>query len=160
MSNELQKVSEFAQRELGIGATTTTGMLRYGQALLVIAGADGEVSPKELGWLVQHHRRFGAPEEVIQQYASFDFKSANLETLLTEIVTDVPDAPASVRLIYHAIHMCSADGEYAEAEKGKVVAAAASMKVPPTTVAALHALVELESSVTKMRKALFGTDQK
>jgi uncharacterized tellurite resistance protein B-like protein len=154
----LIEVSEFSRSEYGISAATATAMLHYGYALMTIAGADGKVSPAELKWLVTHQRKFGAPEEVTAKYAGFDYKSADLRTLIHDIVTDVKTWNAAPNLIYHAIEMCSADGTYAAKEQKKVQEAAKILKVPGDVVLTIQALVEMEAAATKMRRALFHVD--
>jgi len=155
--DKLLDVSDFARSEYGLSAATATAMLRYGCALLVIAGADGRVSPAELQWLVSHQRKFGAPEDVIAQYVTFDYKSADLKALVVNSVTNVPTWTAGPSLIYHAIQMCAADGVYSTKERKKVSEAAVLMDVPADVVLTIHALVEMEAATTMMRKALFHT---
>ncbi len=151
-------VSDFSRSQDGLSAATGTAMLNYGYALMTIAGADGEVSPAELKWLVDHQRTFGAPDDVTAKYATFNYKSAELSTLMGDIVTDVKTWAAAPNLIYHAIQMCSADGEYAAAEQKKVQEAAKILKVSGDVVLTLQALVEMEAVVTKMRRALIRVD--
>lgn len=154
---KLLDVSDFARTEYGLSAATTTAMLHYGHALMAIAGADGKVSPKEMSWLVNHQRKFGAPEDLLAQYAGFDFKKADLAKLAADSVTDVPTWSAGPSLIYHAIQMCAADGTYAAKDRKKVLQAAKLMKVPDDVVLTIHALVEMEAATASMRKALFHT---
>jgi uncharacterized tellurite resistance protein B-like protein len=155
--DKLLDVSDFAQSEYGLSAATSSAMLRYGYALLTIAGADGKVSSAELQWLVSHQRKFGAPEGIINQYATFDYKSADLKDLVLDSVTNVPTWTAGPSLIYHAIQMCAADGVYSAKEQKKVAQAAALLDVPADIVLTIHALVQMEAATTTMRKALFHT---
>lgn len=151
-------VSGFAQDEYGISAVSPDAMLKYGYALLVIVGADRVVTPRELDWLVRHQRKFGAPEEVIAKYADFDYQNADLAELVRNITVDVATWIPGPHLIYHAIQMCSVDGEYAAAERAKVHRAAHLLSVPPDVTLAIHALVDMEHAVHAMRKALFHVD--
>ena len=61
----MQAVSSYAKDEYGISAATVEAMVNYGYVLLAIAGADEEVSEKEMEWLINHQSKFGAPEEVL-----------------------------------------------------------------------------------------------
>jgi tellurite resistance protein len=155
---KLLDVSDHAKAQYGISAATATAMRNYGYALLTIAGADGMVSPKELDWLIRHQRTFGAPEEILAQYAKFDFKDADLAKLLKGIVTDVKTWDAAPNLVYHAVQMCSADGVYAAKEHKKVIEAAKDLHVADDTVLTIHALVDMETATAKMRRALFHID--
>ncbi|WP_194904428.1 hypothetical protein [Catenulispora rubra] len=155
---KLIDVSEHAKSQYGISAATATAMRNYGYALLAIAGADGKVSPAELRWLVDHQRTFGVPEEILAQYPTFDYKTADLNKLLSGIVTDVKTWSAAPNLVYHATQMCGADGVYAGKEKRKVMEAAKAMRVADDMVLTIQALVEMEAASGKMRRALFHVD--
>ncbi|NES21277.1 MAG: hypothetical protein F6K41_20680 [Symploca sp. SIO3E6] len=157
-TEEMLTVSSFAKDEYGISAAPVEAMLNYGYSLLVIAGGDGEVSEKEMEWLINHQTKFGAPEEVVASYKSFDYKNANLGELLSKIKCDVDSWSAPPNLIYHGIYMSSADGVYAEAEKANVRKAAEILEVSGETLLAIESLVDMEKAVTSMRKALFHID--
>jgi uncharacterized tellurite resistance protein B-like protein len=154
---KLIDVSDFARTEYGLSAATQNAMLHYGQALMTIAAGGGKVSPKEMQWLVSHQRKFGAPDEIITQYHTFDSHGADLNALASDSKTDVPTWNAAPSLIYHAIQMCSADGNYATKGRARVQRAAKTMGVPDDVVLTLHALVEMETATAQMRKALFHT---
>lgn len=158
MTQTMVKVSSYAKDEYGISAATVEAMTNYGYVLLAIAGADDEVSEQEMEWLVKHQSKFGAPDEVLALYKSFDYKNAKIEELLPNIKVDVPTWSASRELIYNAIRMSSADGVYAEAERETVKKAAKILGVSDDIVLTLESLVNMEKSVVNMRKALFHVD--
>ncbi|GAA4553960.1 tellurite resistance TerB family protein [Amycolatopsis samaneae] len=157
-ADPMLRVSEFARDDYGISAVSEPAMRNYGYALLTIAGADGEVSPAELDWLVRHQRKFGTPQHILDDYATFDHRDADLRGLLTAIRVDVPTWSAGRHLVYHAIRICRADGAYPEAERAKVFTAAELLGVERDIVLALHALVDAEDALTNLRKAVFRTD--
>jgi uncharacterized tellurite resistance protein B-like protein len=150
--------SEFMKKNLGISEVPVEAYLNYGYALLAIAGADGEVSEAEINWLVNHQRLVGAPEEVIEKYKTFDYKNADLESLLSKITVDVPTWSKSRSLLYHAIQMASADEDYSTEERKAVKKAAKLLKVEDDIALALNRLVETEEAVTALRKALLQTE--
>ena len=150
--------SEFMKRNLGISEAPVEAYLNYGYALLAIAGADGEVSEAELNWLLNHQRLVGAPEEVIEKYKTFDYKNADLESLLSKITVDVPTWSKSRSLLYHAIQMARADDDYSLEEQKAVKKAAKLPKVEDDIALALHRLIETEEAVTALRKALLQTE--
>ncbi|NEP02706.1 MAG: hypothetical protein F6K58_29465 [Symploca sp. SIO2E9] len=155
---KMEAVSSFAKDEYGISAATVEAMINYGYVLLAIAGADQEVSEKEMEWLINHQTKFGAPENVIELYKSFDYKNADIKELLPNIKVDVATWSVPPNLIYHAIHMSSADGMYAEAERAKVRQTAKILGVADDIVLTLESLVDMERAVVRMRKALFHID--
>jgi uncharacterized tellurite resistance protein B-like protein len=147
----------YAQDELGVSGAPYSAMLDYGCALLAIAGADGEVSAAELAWIERHQTKMGVPEEIVAQYADFDYRDADLGALIAGIVTDVPGFEVRRSLLYHAIRASSADRNFAEAERAGVHRAAALIGVSAEVAEALMHLVSVEESATRLRKALLGT---
>ncbi|TFI54183.1 hypothetical protein BLD44_010830 [Mastigocladus laminosus UU774] len=160
MSNtkEVLPASEFLKKNLGISEIPVEAYLNYGYALLAIAGADGEVSEAEFNWLLNHQRMAGAPEEVIEKYKTFEYKKADLETLLTKITVDVSTWSKSRSLLYHAIQMARADDNYSHEEQKAVKKAAKLLKVEDDIALAINRLVETEEAVTALRKALLQTE--
>jgi uncharacterized tellurite resistance protein B-like protein len=160
MSNlkEVLPTSEFLKKNLGISSAPLETYLNYGYALLAIAGADGEVSQAELNWLLNHQRMAGAPEEAIEKYKTFEYKNADLESLLSKITVDVSTWSKSRSLLYHAIQMSRADDDYSVEEQKAVKKAAKLLKVEDDIALALHRLIETEEAVTALRKALLQTE--
>ncbi|MBU7583872.1 MAG: TerB family tellurite resistance protein [Nostoc sp. TH1S01] len=155
---EVLPASEFLKQNLGISAIPTEAYLNYGYALLAIAGADGDVSEAEFNWLTNHQRLAGAPEEVIEQYKTFDYKNADLGSLLSKISVDVSTWSKSRSLLYHAIQMARADKNYSDEEQKAVKKAAKLLKVEDDIALAITRLVETEEAVTALRKALLQTE--
>ena len=126
----------------------------YGYVLLNIAGSDGEVSDEELEWLtVECAEAVGVSEEIIDKWENFEYDEDELEELFFNI-NSASFANFNKLLIYDAIRMASADGDYAEDEKEQVYNAARIMKVPPEAVTAIEALVEMEQAADKLRFTL------
>ena len=150
--------SEYMKRSQGLSSAPFEAYLNYGYAMLVIAGADGEVSEPEMNWLINIQRMVGAPEEAIEKYKTFDYKNAKLEDLLPKITADVPDWSASRSLLYHSIKMARADKDYAKEEQQAVKKAAKLLGLEDDISLALNALVEMEEKVDSMRKALIKTE--
>lgn len=123
----------------------------YGFALLTIAGSDGIVSDPEMEWLtLDMAHEVGVDEEVITDWEAFDFQSAELFDLFGHFSSSTL-AGFNKLLIYDAIRMCSADGDYALEEKEQVHEAARILKVSLEVVMAIEALVDLENASNKLR---------
>jgi hypothetical protein len=86
---QMLKVSDLGRELYGMSGAPRQAMINYGKVLLVIAGVDGTVSPAEYNWLIEHQRKFGAPEDVIAEYENFDYQSASFDELLADIKVDV-----------------------------------------------------------------------
>ena len=123
----------------------------YGFALLTIAGSDGIVSDPELEWLtLEMAKDVGVDDEILAEWEEFDYENADLEELFSSFNMSTL-ANFNKLLIYDAIRMSSADGDYALEEKEQVYESARLLKVNPEIVMAIEALVELEQAADKLR---------
>jgi uncharacterized tellurite resistance protein B-like protein len=157
MSEEKATFSPYGKRHYNLSGTVSLDVAKnYCGALLTIAGADGEVADDELAWFIDEQIMVGAPDEVIQAIKEFDWQNANLEELVQSLHYDF-DLNARRILLYQAIKMSSADGEYHPKEREAVWKAAEMLQVEAEAVRSLEILVEMENSVARMRYNLFGT---
>ncbi|MEQ9551141.1 TerB family tellurite resistance protein [Coleofasciculus sp. G2-EDA-02] len=132
--------------------------VKYGGALMAIAGADGELREAEFQWYVDEQELLIVdPQEYIEALRQFDWKGANIEDLLKGISYDFP-LNFRRSMLYQAIKMSRADGNYHEKEKAAVAKAAEILGIERSTVVTLESLAELEESTQRLRLALFETD--
>lgn len=135
----------------GISLVPKNKWREYGFALLTIAGSDGMVSDPELEWLtIDLAKEVGVDEEIVADWEDFDFEDADLDDLFTSFSSSTLGGFSKL-LIYDAIRMCSADGEYALEEREQVHEAARILRVAPEVVVAIEALVDLEQAAYKLR---------
>lgn len=126
----------------------------YGYALLTIAGSDGDVSDPEMEWLtVECAKAVGVDDDVIADWEEFDFEEGELEEIFYSFNVK-SFSNFNKLLIYDAIRMSSADGDYAQDEREQVNHAAQILKVPMDSVLAIEALVDLEHAADKLRLTL------
>ena len=138
----------------GISLVPKNRWREYGYALLTIAGSDGMVSDPELEWLtLDMAREVGVDEEIVADWEDFDFEDAELDDLFAHFNSSTL-AGFNKLLIYDAIRMSSADGEYALEEKEQVYEAARILRVQPEVVVAIEALVDLEQAANKLRMTI------
>ena len=144
-------IFRFSNNFYGIMMVPANAWREYGYALLTIAGSDGEVTDPELEWLtVECAKAVGIEEEIIADWEEYDFEEGDLEEIFYSFNTK-SFSNFNKLLIYDAIRMSSADGEYANDEKDLVYKAAQILKVPAETVTAIEALVEMEQAANKLR---------
>ncbi|WP_193199986.1 TerB family tellurite resistance protein [Nostoc sp. MG11] len=155
---QLIPASDYMKKNLGIFAAPLEAYLNYGYALLVIAGADEEVSEAEFNWVLNHMHMVGTPQEVIKKYKTFDYKNADLENILSKITVEGSNWSQSRTLLYHSIQVSRADGNYSPEEQKAVKKLAKLLKVEDDIAFALNRLVETEEAVTALRKALLQTE--
>lgn len=146
--NDLVKI---APNFYGITMVPKDSWREYGFALLAIAGSDGDVSDPELEWLtIECAGEVGVDEEIVAEWEEFDFESADLEEIFYSFNTKSFGNFNKI-LIYDAIRMSSADGDYAVEERDTVHQTAKLLKVSNETVLAIEALVDLEQAANKLR---------
>ncbi len=157
---------EFVQN-MGLAGVTSdqSSVVNFGKALLTIAGADVEVSAKEMTWLTQHARLAGVPDDIVAEWESFDYKSAKLEDYLSAILDGEHRAVVAKNMLYNAIQMSQADDEYARPEKEAVDRAAELLNVAPEIVETLESIAKAEGalrmaseSLRTARKAIFAAE--
>ncbi|NEO90816.1 MAG: hypothetical protein F6K56_11400 [Moorea sp. SIO3G5] len=96
-------------------------------------------------------------KEYIEALRQFDWKNANVEELLTGLKYDFP-LNFRRSMLYQAIKMCRADGNYHEKEKASVAKAAEILGIERSVAASLESLAEMEDSADRLRVALFETE--
>ena len=147
-------IFKIAPTFFGITMVPEASWREYGYALLTIAGSDGEVSEPELEWLtVECAQAVGVDEDIIADWEEYDFEEGELEEIFHSF-NSKSFANFNKLLIYDAIRMSSADGEYASDERDQVNHAAQILKVSMETVMAIEALVDLEIAANKLRLTL------
>lgn len=148
-------LNNFAPKFYGISLVPRSAWREYGNALLAIAGSDGIVSDPELEWLtVDLSKEFNVDNDIIADWEDFDYDNADLEEIFNSFNNSTL-ASFNKLLIYDAIRMSSADGEYALEEKEQVMEAARIMNLSMDAVIAIEALVELEQAADKLRMTVF-----
>jgi tellurite resistance protein len=132
-----------------------TRFMRAGKAVLVVAGADGEVSPAELDYLLGLASAYGAPPEAMDEYRKFDYKKAKLEELIT--ADDGKYGLTGEVIVYDAIRVSYADGHFAPAEHQAAVKLASLLGVNQQKFDAIVKLVEAENRMRNERIALLNS---
>jgi uncharacterized tellurite resistance protein B-like protein len=158
MNSEMKATfGPYGKRRYNISGTVPLDVAtNYCGALLVIAGADGELADEELAWFLDEQVMLGAPDELLQAIKEFDWRNANLEELVQSLHYDF-DLNARRILLYQAIKMSRADNEYHPKEREAVWKAAEILNVEQEAVRSLEILAEMEDSLDRMRFNLFGT---
>jgi uncharacterized tellurite resistance protein B-like protein len=152
MKSELTRISPIFY---GIALVPKNVWREYGYALLTIAGSDGIVSDPEFEWLtLEVAKKVGVSDDIIADWEEFDYDGADLEEIFHSF-NKSSLASFNKLLIYDAIRMCSADGEYAMEEKEQVMQAAKILNVSQDAVIAIEALVDLEEATNKLRLTIF-----
>lgn len=129
----------------------------YATAVFAIAGADGELAQAELDWFLDEQRLLLGSEEAeryVEAVRAIDWKHTQLSESLSKISYDFP-LNFRRAMLYQAIKMSSADGEYHDLERAATRKAGEALEISPEAVAQLEVLVELEASAGRLRDTLF-----
>ncbi len=126
----------------------------YGFALLTIAGADGDVSDPEMDWLTEDlGQSLKVSTELIEAWEEFDWENADLSEIFQRLnpnqITNY-----SRLMLYDAIRMSYADGDFSDKERESVDECARILKVNKEVVMAMEALVEMERAADKLRQTI------
>jgi hypothetical protein len=129
-------------------------LIQYGKAVMLVIGADGEISDAEMRAWMGIARASGVPDEIRDAWRHFDWRSARLEDFVPGISSD-PENPGELTLafLYDAIRVAWVDG-YADKERAAVARAARTLGIAQSAVAAIERLVEHEASGRALRVAL------
>ncbi|MGR9052401.1 MAG: TerB family tellurite resistance protein [Gammaproteobacteria bacterium] len=132
--------------------------ISYGTAIMVIAGADGELSDEEFQWFIDDiEQLFSNTTEYFEALRQVDWRKASIDEILESIHYDFP-INFRRTLLYQAINMSRADGIYAEKEKASVAKAAQILGIENNTLTCLESLVETELALGRLRLSMFETD--
>ncbi|NES02823.1 MAG: hypothetical protein F6K22_08155 [Okeania sp. SIO2F4] len=158
-SGKSLQTTKYAEYKYNITAPVDFDVaVKYGGALMAIAGADGELAEKEFQWFVDEQELLTVDtQEYIETLRKFDWKNANIEELLSGIKYDFPMNFRRV-MLYQAIKMSRADGTYQEKEKAAVAKAAEILGIERTMVVSIESLAEMEDASERLRLALFETN--
>ena len=146
-------VNQFVQLIYGVDSIEAEDNVKYAQALMIIAGADGDVSDAEWEWFYARGHAMGVPDFVLESFKSFDWRNARLEDYV-----GTNRAVARI-LLYDAIAMSGADGVYSEAESRAVRNAASLMGVSEDVVDAIEGIVEMEAALTATRHRILHSKE-
>lgn len=146
----LVKHNAWVRMNFGHTYTTYDSLKSYCELLMVISGSDGKVSDAELTWLELTALAAGTPQDIINGLKNFDYKNTTVEELLPKLVTDTYQNLDRISL-YLAVHMASADGEYAEDEHKAVLKAAELLKIETDIVDYVEHIVDVERSLNNLK---------
>jgi hypothetical protein len=128
----------------------------YWTILLATAGAEGDLAPAELEWLINDQRSLGVPEELLAEIPKIDWRGANIQELLEKLRHGSVNARRN--LLYQALRMARADGRYHKDERTAVEHLARTLDLEPSVVDSIHALVDMEEVVERLRYGLLEKD--
>lgn len=115
---------------------------------------DGDVSDPEMDWLTEElGQSLKVGTDLIAAWEEFDWENADLGEIFQRLnpnqITNY-----SRLMLYDAIRMSYADGDFSDKERESVDECARILKVNKETVMAMEALVEMERAADKLRQTI------
>jgi uncharacterized tellurite resistance protein B-like protein len=146
----------FTELVCGTGVRDTLGVsgipgplfVQIARALKVVLAADGELHPAEMNEYLETCRRYGAPDELLEQLKEFDPSTTTVEQCFAGIS---PESIPFKALLYDAIRIAKADGSYARNERAAVQNAAHALGIDDDHVMDITALVDAEDAMRSLR---------
>lgn len=118
---------------------------RIGKAILCVAGADGDLSPTEMNFFLGHAKSTGATEAQLEEFTRFDYRKADLKTLL-----DKETRPLARIVLHDALRVARAD-KVNQPERDAAIKMAKHLGVEPGIVPAIEGLLGLEDALNAAR---------
>ncbi|HEV8361626.1 MAG TPA: hypothetical protein VGR28_14350 [Candidatus Thermoplasmatota archaeon] len=124
--------------------------LKVSQAILTVAGADGEVSPREMEYFLGLARSMGCTDAILEQLLKFDYRAAKLPDFY-----DAQTKPVGRHILYDAIHVARQDG-FGPKEREAAFRAAKMLGLDPHLVVDIEGLLGIEDAVRAARIRLLS----
>ena len=120
-------------------------------ALKCVLAADGAIHAAELNAYLEVCRRYGAPDDMLEDLRQFDPAKTTLDTCLAGLD---PDAFPARALLYETIRIAKADGDYARTERQAIKHAAELLRIDDEWLVNIEALADAEESLQALRLSL------
>ncbi|MGH7503108.1 MAG: TerB family tellurite resistance protein [Longimicrobiales bacterium] len=133
---------------LGVSGIPGPLFVQIARALKVVLAADGELHPAEVNEYLDTCRRYGAPDEMLDELRDFDPSVTSIEECFGGIA---PESIPYKALLYDAIRIAKADGSYAMNERAAVRNAARILGINDDGVMDITALVDAEDAMRSLR---------
>ena len=145
--------SQFIRMIYGVDSINAEDNANYARALMIIAGADNEISEGEWTWFFERGKAMGVPAVVLDSFKDFDWRTAKIEDFVGS-----NKAVARI-LLFDAISMSRADGVYTPEERACVREAASLLGVSEDVVDNLEDIIEMDDALRRTRLRLLRSSE-
>ncbi|MGH9229123.1 MAG: ATP-binding protein [Acidimicrobiales bacterium] len=119
------------------------------KAVLLCAGGNSQLTPREREWFIGYHTAAGSSERVIELIKTYD----DADTI--EGLMQLPGMSAICRgTLYETLRVCASDGPLTPEELDRLQQGADAMGIPRETFAELHQIVMTEQALRDRRYEL------
>ncbi len=156
--SQILEISRAGRETYGIDQIDEDSLLAYGRALLAVAGADGKIPKSEEAWILTNMAKFvdEIPIAVNTEWRLLvrtgEFRLLDLDVEIAKI--NIPTNKLR-QLLYDAIKASRADKVYSIEERKAIFRTAKLLKVEGSITLAIENLIAAESSIGRIRRALF-----
>jgi hypothetical protein len=131
-------------------ASTPEERVAIGKAMLIVVGAGGPLSPREMERFLSVATAYGAAPEAIAEWKRFDHAHARLSDHFSG------DARLARHLTYDAIRICRAEGDRTRA-RARAAEAGRLLGVHPSLVTSLEGILDAEEALRQAHAAVQAT---
>ena len=127
-----------------------------GKMVMVVAGNNGEVSPKEMEWLTDTFaKQIGLPRSIVETWANFDYQDQDLDDLLPKGYCMEKHEWLAKHLVLASIKMSMADHEYTKLEQLAARQLAEKLGVDRRTFEIIESIAKIEHTAESLRITIF-----
>ncbi len=123
----------------------------YAKALLICAKADGELHPKERGWVRGYFSNTGASERILELIETYEGNDDIAEILALDERTA---NTAARNLVFDALRVCESDGELAETERNAIYKAGKKMGLTHRAIEQVEAAYQVYKAALANKMAV------
>lgn len=132
-------------------------ILRYGNAVQLIAAADGQLTIAERELFYDDARRRRIPEDILAEWAEYQWRDESLQDVVCSLKPLLSSRLRKI-LIYDSIRIAVEDASYPLEEQDAVRKAAEILDIDDKFVAELEVLASLDKNVTDLKRLAFLDD--
>lgn len=128
----------------------------FGQAILMVAGADGSLALEEGEYFYREAKINGVEEDIIREWREFDWSKSDLQSTVETLKPALTDKLKSL-LVYCAIRISLADSSYPLTEQDAVRKAAELLDIDDKAVVELEILASMDKNVADLKQLNFAS---
>ena len=129
-------------------------VLLYGQAVQLIAGADGKLSIAELEFFYEDARRRGISDSVLEEWRGYQWSEGDLSKVVKSLRPLLSPRLRKL-LLFDSIRIAIEDANYPLEEQDAVRRAADILEIDDKTVVELETLASLDKNVADLKRITF-----
>lgn len=131
-------------------------ILSIGQGLMIVAGADKEITPPEMDWLKNSWlTQFDNQDSIFDILVRFNYREEDKVNFFNQL-KDKLSTKEKKKFIYYSIQMSSSDMIYSDEERECVKFVSEVFEIAQESLLAIESLKEMEDAVEITKNAILS----